>query len=553
MTSMDVLALMSGVKADRLPPFEISRAQDKVTIAAYRGLRRFVFVDEQGLFADDDLDDFDDDPRTVVLVARDRGGTVVGGVRLSPFDPGGPDIGWWFGSRLAVVPASRHGSGSGSGKNSPSSVGRTARGDSVGPALIRAACAYAEAAGALRFEATVQAGNERMFRRLGWSSVRPVTVAGAPHVLMRWPIGRLSLLASASKGALGPLLAGLTGVPGFVGDDGVPVPGSDLIAACDAIVPSMVERDPEWAGWCAVLVNVNDLAAMGAVPVGLLDALGARDASFAARVLSGLRRASLAYGVPVLGGHTQLGVPASLSVTALGRAPLPLGPVPGGGGLPGQSVRLTVDLGGGWRRGYTGRQWDSTSFRSGEELRAMVGCLTSSARSSAEAARPAAAKDVSMAGIAGTLGMLAEASGCGAVLDVASVPRPAEATMGDWLTCFPGFGMLTTASSGFPAFPAPVAGPAVSAVCGSLVPGAGVRLRWPDGEEIAVLGGGVTGLGPASGLGAGSGPPLAVIRDGGASHLAVIRNEGRELTALKVEPPIAGQTFSANGAGAEGT
>ena len=38
-------------------------------------------------------------------------------------------------------------------------------------------------------------------------------------------------------------------------------------------------------------------------------------------------------------------------------------------------------------------------------------------------ARPAAAKDVSMAGLAGTLGMLAEASGCQAVLDVAAVPR----------------------------------------------------------------------------------------------------------------------------------
>ena len=61
-------------------------------------------------------------------------------------------------------------------------------------------------------------------------------------------------------------------------------------------------------------------------------------------------------------------------------------------------------------------------------------------------ARPTAAKDVSMAGIVGTLGMLAEASGCGAVLDVARVPRPAAATTGDWLTCFPGFGMLTTGS-----------------------------------------------------------------------------------------------------------
>ena len=46
------------------------------------------------------------------------------------------------------------------------------------------------------------------------------------------------------------------------------MPGSDLIAACDAILPAMVQRDPEWAGWCGVLVNVNDLAAMGATPSG---------------------------------------------------------------------------------------------------------------------------------------------------------------------------------------------------------------------------------------------------------------------------------------------
>jgi AIR synthase-related protein len=305
-----------------------------------------------------------------------------------------------------------------------------------------------------------------------------VTVAGTDHVLMRRPIGRIAALVKATKSDLGSLLHGLTGVPGFVGDDGVPVPGSDLIAACDAIIPSMVERDPEWAGWCSVLVNLNDLAAMGAEPIGLLDALGARDRSFASRVLAGLRRASVAFGVPVLGGHTQFGVPASLAVTALGRA---ANPVPGGGGKPGQRVRLTADLGGGWRPGYTGRQWDSTSTRSTVELRTML--------SAVGAARPDAAKDVSMAGLAGTLGMLAEAAGCGAVLDVGKVPRPGGASVGDWFTCFPGFAMLTTGS------PPLDAGPAVSAECGELVSGHGVTLRWPDGEQTRVIEAGVTGLG----------------------------------------------------------
>ena len=442
------------------PHVIVERADD---LAGYHRLRERVFVDEQGLFVGSDLDDRDDDPRTVVLVARSARGELLGGVRVGPAC-GGPDIGWWVGGRLAVDPAVRG-----------------ARG--IGPALVRAACAYAEDAGALRFDATVQSRHERMFRRLGWQPVRPVTVARRPHTLMRWPIGRLAALAAATKGPLGELLRDLApGGSGFVGDDGAPVPGSDLIAACDAILPSMVERDPDWAGWCAVLVNVNDLAAMGAVPVGLLNAVGGRDAAFVARVLGGLRRAAQAYGVPVLGGHTQLGVPAALSATALGRT---AHPVPGGGGRPGDRVRLTADLGGRWRPGYHGRQWDSTSHRTPAELRAMLSFVAN--------ARPAAAKDVSMAGIAGTLGMLAEAGGCAAVLDVARVPRPAGATAGDWLTCFPGFAMLTAGD-----LATCDAGPAVTAECGELSTGRGVHLRWPDGELTGAIDAGVTGLGTAA-------------------------------------------------------
>jgi putative N-acetyltransferase (TIGR04045 family) len=448
--------------------YVVTEATDAAAVDAYRALRRQVFVDAQGLFDRDDADGVDADPRTVVLVARTPDGAVLGGVRLGPATDG-VDLGWWRGGRLVVRP----GRGGGVG---------------VGSALVRAACARALQAGALRFEADVQARNETFFVRLGWVTVRPMTLAGAPHVRMRFPIERLEALASATKRALGPLLAGLLpGGAGFVGDDGAPVPGSDLVAACDAILPAMVERDPEWAGWCSVLVNVNDLAAMGAAPVGLLDAVAARDASFAARILAGLRAAAAAYGVPVLGGHTTLGAPASLAVTALGRTDHP---VPGGGGRPGHEVRLTVDLGGAWRPGYGGRQWDSTSTRTRSELRGMLAAVG--------AVRPAAAKDVSMAGIAGTLGMMAEAGGCAAVLDVAAVPRPAEATMGDWLTCFPGFAMFTAAA---PGATAPPAGPATSAVCGRLEEGAGVRLRWPDGELTDAVGGHVTGLGTAHGLG----------------------------------------------------
>ncbi|MFN4253317.1 AIR synthase related protein, partial [Deinococcus sp.] len=195
---------------------------------------------------------------------------------------------------------------------------------------------------------------------------------------MRWPIDRIQRLLQATKGPLGELIGALRGDDpgalggfGYVGDDGVPLHGTDVIAACDAILPAMVERDPEWAGWCAVLVNMNDLSAMGAKPVGLLDSVAAPTASFARRILGGLRSGADAWGVPILGGHTQLGVASSLSVTALGRTKRP---VPGGGGRAGDDLSLTADLRGRWRRGFEGKQWDTTSARTGAELRELGAC-----------------------------------------------------------------------------------------------------------------------------------------------------------------------------------
>ena len=480
MTSVfDDIILTGATRVPSPEKFQITPVRNAAGLSAYHRLRHDVFVTEQGLFADTERDDYDDDPRTVVLLACRTGGPdageVLGGVRLHPMTGDGlsaPDLGWWRGSRLAVAQDCRlvHG---------------------IGAALIRAACAEAESLGALRFDATVQARHETLFRRLGWVPRERLDLHGTPHVIVDWPVARFRRLAAATKAALGPLVGDLVGRDAWRGDDGAPVPGTDVIAATDAILPSMVERDPEWAGWCSVLVNVNDLYAMGATPVGLMDALGARDASFARRVLRGLTDAARAWGVPVLGGHTQLGVPAALSVTALGRTDRP---VAGGGAVPGQRLRVTADLGGGWRPGYTGSQWDSSTRRTPAELRALVDVVPALA--------PTAAKDVSMSGLVGTVGMLAEASGCRAILDVADNPTPAGTTRADWLTCFPGFAIVSAEEATRQAAPGPTrpGGPAalpgflISAVCGEFVPGEGVALRWPDGvitEAVAA----VTGLG----------------------------------------------------------
>nr|WP_296779593.1 MSMEG_0567/sll0787 family protein [Rhodococcus sp. (in: high G+C Gram-positive bacteria)] len=466
MYAMD-LAGLSGTVTQAAPDFLIQPCSGAAELDEYRRMRRDAFVAEQGLFDGSDRDDIDDEPRAVVLLATAADGTVLGGVRLAPCTA--VDLGWWAGSRLVVTPA--------------------ARTSGVGPALVRAACAYAETHGVLRFDATVQAQHERVFTRLGWIRRGDVHLAGVAHVSMWWPIDRIERLVGSTKAMLAQVLTPLReqplglGAKGFRGDDGVPVPGSDMIAACDAIIPSMVDRDPEWAGWCAALVNLNDLSAMGAAPVGMLDSVGAPTQSSLTRIIRGLAKAAAAWQVPVLGGHTQVGVPSSLSVTALGRTSTP---IRAGGGVVGDVVTLTADVDGEWRRGYQGQQWDSTSRRNSEELALMGSFVARTA--------PNAAKDVSMAGLAGTTGMLAEACGTGAVLDVASIPKPAAASMGEWITCFPGFAMITADR---PGAGIAASGPAVSAVCGELTDIPGVALRWPDGITTRAVTSTVTGLGEA--------------------------------------------------------
>jgi putative N-acetyltransferase (TIGR04045 family) len=473
---IDVIELLGGppsrVGPDPAPVASplvvVDVGDDAPRLRAYREMRRRAFVEEQRLFTRDDRDEWDEHPATIYLAALASDGSVLGGVRLHPARAGGADLGWWRGSRLVAA--------SGPGLR---------RGE-IGGALVRAACGRALEAGAIRFDAHVQAAHAPFFTRLGWETIRPAPIGGAPHLLMRWPVARIADHAQGAKEPLGELVGHVLPHDRWRGDDGVPVAGSDVVACTDAITPSMVDRDPSWAGWCGMLVTANDLAAMGASPVGVLDAVGGRDAAHVSQVLTGIRDGAEAFDLPVLGGHTQLGVPGALTVTGLGRA---TEPVPGGGGRPGDDVWVCADLDGQWRPGYHGRQWDSTSRRTRDELRPMLDLVRRT--------RPRAAKDASMAGIVGTIAMLAEASGCGAEIEIARIPRPEQALLADWLTCFPGFAVVLAQA---PGAPAPRGGGAECAGCGRLSAQGGVRLRWPDDEiTTAIATEAITGLGPATG------------------------------------------------------
>ena len=60
------------------------------------------------------------------------------------------------------------------------------------------------------------------------------------------------------------------------GDDGAVVDaggGSRVVVCGEAIFPPFFDRDPYGAGVAAVLTNVNDVAAMGARPLAIVDTI----------------------------------------------------------------------------------------------------------------------------------------------------------------------------------------------------------------------------------------------------------------------------------------
>jgi uncharacterized protein len=225
------------------------------------------------------------------------------------------------------------------------------------------------------------------------------------------------------------------------GDDTAALPDGDgfTLFAAEGMRPEFVAADPWFSGFCSVLVNVNDVAAMGGRPWAVVDVLFVGDDG-AERVLEGIVAASELLGVPVVGGHTaRVAGPTQLAVAVLGRAERLIS---GGGARPGQVLLAAYDLRGTFRG--SGGNFNAATTAPATKLRASLAVLPELA----ESGLVAAGKDVSMAGTCGTLLMLLEASGAGAVLDLARIPAPSGVDPLRWLTAFPSFGFLLTADPG---------------------------------------------------------------------------------------------------------
>lgn len=222
-----------------------------------------------------------------------------------------------------------------------------------------------------------------------------------------------------------------------VGDDCAAIPDGDgfLLLAIEGFINEFVARDPWFAGWCGVMVNVSDVYAMGGRPLAVVDASWSGDAAAQQQVLAGMAAASKAYGVPIVGGHSNArSSQEQLAVAILGRAQRLLTSFDA---RPGDVLLSVTDLRGAYRAPYA--HWNAATGTAPARLRGDLELLPRLA----EDGWCRAAKDVSQAGVLGTLMMLLECSGVGASVDVDEIPMPQGVPPLRWLLeTFPSYGYL---------------------------------------------------------------------------------------------------------------
>ncbi len=226
------------------------------------------------------------------------------------------------------------------------------------------------------------------------------------------------------------------------GDDSavIDIGGDDYVLfAADGIWGRLIQASSWWAGYSSVLVNVNDIAAMGGRPVAMVNVLSSNDTDTCREILRGIRDGIAKFGVPMVGGHLHPDTPyTSLSVAIIGTVKKGC-EIRSGTARAGDSIIAAVDMDGriGPNSPYS---FDSTTMKEPQAVRAKYRVM----QALGEKGLVTAGKDISNPGVIGTLGMLIETSGKGARIDLAKIPSPEGIDFIQWLKVHPATGFIVT-------------------------------------------------------------------------------------------------------------
>jgi putative methanogenesis marker protein 2 len=213
-----------------------------------------------------------------------------------------------------------------------------------------------------------------------------------------------------------------------------------VLLAADGIWGNLLEKDPYWAGYCAVLVNANDIAAMGGAPIGMTNIISINDEEVGKKVLMGIKEGVEKFGIPMIGGHTHPDAKCNVldvSITGLVKKDCVLR---SDTAEIGDKVVFAYDLDGKIHEKFD-LNWDTTTMKSKKLVRDQLKAL----EIVGEKKLATACKDISNPGALGTLGMLLEVSKKGALVDITKIPRNEDIPISHWLKLYPGCGFVFTA------------------------------------------------------------------------------------------------------------
>ncbi len=144
--------------------FDFKIISTEEELKEYFKIRNDIFVKEQNIFSESDIDEYDKDAIHIAAV-ENSSGKMVGGVRC--YNKEGNT---WVGGRLSAAPGYRNGK--------------------VGYNLVRFAVQSVKTRGCTKFLAYVQPQNVKFFERLDWKSIGKMFIYHAKlHQLMEADLG----------------------------------------------------------------------------------------------------------------------------------------------------------------------------------------------------------------------------------------------------------------------------------------------------------------------------------------------------------------------------
>ncbi len=233
--------------------------------------------------------------------------------------------------------------------------------------------------------------------------------------------------------------AGFPQVYAAEGEDAAALDVGDqyILFAADGIMESLMESDPYMAGYFAVLVNVNDIAAMGGRPLGMVDVMSFGGEGDSSGIIHGIQEGIRKFAVPVVGGHTHPDCDYNaIDISIVGKVrkdAILLSST----AESGDDIVFVIDTDG-WYQDNIPYAYVTTVGKPDAIVRAQM----EAAAIVGERHLAHACKDMSNPGHIGTLGMMLESSARGGTVDIRRIPMPEGADPIRWALTYQGCGFV---------------------------------------------------------------------------------------------------------------